>query len=88
MTKINDAKIVLTGGIGNEGAMLMVDTTKDFEMDFGPKMKTHRWLHGCVTIKFKNEVHVIVAGGYNENGVTRSTELWNSNTSEWIHGRK
>ena len=88
MTKINDSTIVLTGGIGNEGAMLMVDTTKDFEMTFGPKMKTHRWLHGCAIIEVQNEIHVIVAGGYDENGVTRSTELWNSKTSEWIQGRK
>ena len=54
-----------------------------------PKMSSEKWLHGCATFIHNDKIHVIVAGGYGENGVLDSTEIWNIDSDEgWIQGKQ
>ena len=52
-------------------------------------MSGEKWLHGCATFIHNDKIHVVVAGGYGENGVLDLTEIWNVNSDEgWIQGKK
>ena len=52
-------------------------------------MSGEKWLHGCATFIHNDKIHVVVAGGYSENGVLNLTEIWNVNSDEgWIQGKK
>ena len=52
-------------------------------------MSGEKWLHGCATFIHNDKIHVVVAGGYSENGVLDETEIWNVNSDEgWIQGKK
>ena len=51
-------------------------------------MSGEKWLHGCATFIHNDKIHVVVAGGYSENGVLDSTEIWNVSDEGWIQGKK
>ena len=51
----------------------------------GPPMNEARYDHGCATASYKDEVHVFVVGGTNENGYSDSMEVFNVMEEKWIN---
>ena len=88
MTKLNDFTILITGGTGyeNDGVTLLIDTSMNYSMSYGPKLNTRRFYHGCGTFVSENQVFVIVAGNYPDSSNPRSSELWNPGLDQWIEG--
>ena len=84
VTKVGN-NVLLTGGIGNQGKTLALSYDVLY---YGPKMSGEKWLHGCATFIHNDKIHVVVAGGYSENGVLDSTEIWNVSDEGWIQGKK
>merc|ERR1712062_689989 len=87
---INATTALITGGQGYTGSYsretYFIDI-HNWRWTKGPQMEEARYGHGCAVIMQNDKNYAVVAGGYNDNGLS-STEILDldSGTLEWTKG--
>ena len=93
MVLVDPTMIYLIGGVQNAKVSKktwIIDPTNDFQIKVGPSLNIARFGHSSSKMRIEGRIFLVVAGGYNTDGILDSVELLDTTRPDkgWKMGMK
>ena len=89
--KISENEIFVIGGVDGSSyrnEVWIYDPQNGFARTQGPSLTTKREYHSCSTMRDGEKTLIVVAGGFGQNGLLDSVEIYDPTDNTWHSGKK